>query len=280
MKVQEFLNRNIEILWTDNRTLFVSTWFVRLTYLFAIVKVLLSWPISLIIVNTSEFTGATLFHLRLDWITENIHLFLISFVGLLVFSLFRSSYIIKTAILIFGILYFRIHISIINGSDAVLLGLFCFSVLIDHSGKNLGLQLTRFLSNTGILLAKVHLSTLYFVSGMDKLMSPAWQTGKAINYLPNIDYLFNPHLASIFPTSPTIHFLLSWIIILFEVFFFLAWFNPFRKWILIIGTLFHLSIAITLSLPDFGLVMIIYYVVFLVDQDLVRKKSEPTLAYT
>jgi hypothetical protein len=45
--------------------------------------------------------------------------------------------------------------------------------------------------------------------------------------------------------------------------------------VLIAGVIFHLSIAIFLSLPDFGLIMIISYIPFLTNMVVRRKKEKP-----
>jgi hypothetical protein len=53
----------------------------------------------------------------------------------------------------------------------------------------------------------------------------------------------------------------------FELLFVLVWFRPLRVPILITGVLFHLGIWIVMSLPDFALVMMVSYLVFLTDKD-------------
>ncbi|NJN41586.1 MAG: hypothetical protein HC811_04445 [Flammeovirgaceae bacterium] len=219
---QKILNY-CDFLWISQDIRLTSTWVVRLTYLFAICKILLSWPVSLNIVDISEFSQAKLYSFPLRWITERIELFLIVFIALMAFSIYRSSYLIKVIILLFGILYFRIHISIINGADAVVLALFSLAILLDPPKHYKPGSWPVFLSNSALLLARIHITTLYFVSGADKLLSAAWRSGKAIDYLSQIDYLFNPHLISIYPTHPIIHFVVAWVVILFELFF--SWFG-------------------------------------------------------
>jgi hypothetical protein len=59
-------------------------------------------------------------------------------------------------------------------------------------------------------------------------------------------------------------FVIAWFTILFELnFAILIWIKEFRGFVLLIGVVFHLAIAIFLSLPDFGLIMLIAYLPFL-----------------
>jgi hypothetical protein len=146
-----------------------------------------------------------------------------------------------------------------------------------------GFQMLLF--NGSSLLIKVQLAIIYLLSGIDKLYSPAWRNGDAIQYMVSLDYLFNPKLVGIFPSHPWLNFILSWMVILFEMLFpVFIWKNRFRLWMLLIGTLFHLIIIILLSLVDFGLIMLISYIIFLTDADLTRfgftkfGKSKPVLS--
>jgi hypothetical protein len=56
---------------------------------------------------------------------------------------------------------------------------------------------------------------------------------------------------------------LAWLTIGFELAFpVLVWFRATRKWILITGIVFHLTIAVMLGLPEFATVMIVSYTLF------------------
>jgi hypothetical protein len=57
----------------------------------------------------------------------------------------------------------------------------------------------------------------------------------------------------------------------------MIWLKEFRGFILLMGVIFHLSIAIFLSLPDFGLIMIIAYLPFLTTKIMGGNKEEEEL---
>ena len=83
----------------------------------------------------------------------------------------------------------------------------------------------------------------------------------------HIDFMFNQYWFGS-PDNQVLNFTLSWIAILFELAFVaLVWITRTRLIMLAIGVVFHLIIWLALSLPDFGLVMMISYLVFLRDSD-------------
>ena len=82
--------------------------------------------------------------------------------------------------------------------------------------------------------------------------------------------MFNPAFAGIFD-NPAVQLILSWLTILFELAFaVLVWFKKTKIPMLVMGIVFHFFIWIVLSLPDFAAVMIVSYIIFLDDADLMR----------
>ncbi|MBK7652754.1 MAG: HTTM domain-containing protein [Flammeovirgaceae bacterium] len=122
------------------------------------------------------------------------------------------------------------------------------------------------ISSVALLFARISLCLIYFLSGYDKLMSSAWRSGTAIHSIINLDYFYNPTF--IFSASNTLFMLMGWSVIIFEISFsLLIWFKKLRVLFLLTGILFHLGIIVLLGFPDFGLVMIICYAVFLPIKD-------------
>jgi hypothetical protein len=114
------------------------------------------------------------------------------------------------------------------------------------------------IQNFAFLICRVQLVFIYFLSGYNKLSSHAWRSGDAVFSIINLEYFFNPMISV--SLSKTEYLLIAWIIILFELSFaFLIWFKKLRPFLLIAGVLFHLGIVFFLSLPDFGIVMILLY---------------------
>jgi hypothetical protein len=116
----------------------------------------------------------------------------------------------------------------------------------------------------------MQIAFIYLISGWDKLIFEEWRNGVAMFNLLNVDFYAVPWLRETLGSAdPTMLIAVSWMVILFELLFpVLIWFNKTRTFILITGVLFHLFIALFLSLPDFGLTMIWCYVVFISGKNL------------
>ena len=84
----------------------------------------------------------------------------------------------------------------------------------------------------------------------------------------NLEYFILPGLRELLFQAPNFIFLvLAWSAILTEILFpFLVWSAKTKKWILLAGICMHAFIAIGMSLPDFGLVMLIPYLLFISEE--------------
>ena len=86
-----------------------------------------------------------------------------------------------------------------------------------------------------------------------------------------LGHMVNPTLTTAM-TNPGLNFILAWLVILFELLFpILVWWRRLRLVMIGIGIVFHIVIWIFLSLPDFGLIMIVAYSIFLGDGSLGHK---------
>lgn len=163
-----------------------------------------------------------------------------------------------------------------NGSDLVLfmLAIWCIPMAqVPKLKSEIGQTLQRTALNTSTILCQLMVVFIYLVSGLDKVKSEAWRTGEAFEYIINLNTLYHPAFTGLFE-HPILQGLLSWITIAFELtFVVLVWYKKTRLPILVIGIIFHLFIWIVLSLPDFALIMMISYIIFLKDDDIARLKT-------
>ncbi|HEY3405696.1 MAG TPA: HTTM domain-containing protein [Ohtaekwangia sp.] len=170
----------------------------------------------------------------------------------------------------------RLHSSIINGSDLVVTMLAFWSigmsvVPVFRSAKLRILQVAVF--SLSVLFCQVQVAGIYLVSGWDKLWNTTWQSGEAFAYIAHFDSLINPWFVGSL-SHKGIQFFLSWLTIVFElVFVVLIWFRKTRIPVLLVGVVFHLVIMIMLTLPEFGILMILSYLVFLEDSDYDRIRN-------
>jgi hypothetical protein len=201
--------------------------------------------------------------------------FLVVLCGVLVVSLFlKINYISAFLIFVLSFLFSRATHVIANGSDLIL-NLFLFlSIFLSstpRSKNSLVQEKFSILRNFFLLMCRVQLALIYLLSGFDKIMSEAWRSGEAVFSIVNLDYFFHPFISHEF--SETSCLLLAWAAIVFELSFaLLIWVKKLRIPLLILGVLFHLGIAIFLSLPDFGILMILLYTLLLPEKIFGRTK--------
>lgn len=202
------------------------------------------------------------------WISTDamVNIFIIAMiVTLLSGILLRVNYISAFLIFVFSFSLSRSIQAVANGSDLVL-NLFLFlSIFLCSTPpfKNPTLSEGQLVvRNFFFFFCKVQVTLIYLLSGFDKITSEAWRSGEAIFSIVNLDFFFNP-LISI-SLSKTDCLLIAWVTILFELSFaFMIWIKKFRALLLLTGIVFHLAIAFLLSLPDFGLIMILLYSLFI-----------------
>jgi hypothetical protein len=265
--------------------------FVKTLLLYLILKIILSWKASLVIAHVITFDPIDSVLIRLIFIPDLIfskspELFLGIGIALSIINVFRPNYILSGLLFWYLVNYFRIHYALVNGADIVLVTLFFLSIglsIYPRWKRWEGLQMLLF--NGSSLMIKIQIAIIYLVSGVDKLYSPGWRNGDAIHYMFSLDYLMNPKLTGVIPDVPLLNFIVSWCVISFEILFpFLIWNRKTKLWMLAIGTLFHIAISVMLSLVDFGLIMIISYIIFLKDEELKHlvfwrhSKSTPALS--
>lgn len=204
----------------------------------------------------------------------NIDLFFIAVLVFLVFAFLVKSHVVVNAI--FFWLTFNLYIVVLpfaNGSDLVLfmLALWCIPLATHPVFRSPALNLFQKAAfNTGVLLCQLQVIFIYLVSGYDKVLSEVWRSGVAIDYITHLTSLYNPLFEGWFEVR-LVQQILSWLTILFELaFVVLIWVQRTRLMMLAIGVIFHLFIWFVLSLPDFALIMMISYIIFLKDSDLLR----------
>ncbi len=192
------------------------------------------------------------------------NVFWICFGLLLVTALaIRLNYITAFLIFWFSISYSRLLFPVLNGSDLVLNLFLMIGVLIpvSPSRKGQARDYQIYLSHYAVLLIRVEMALIYFLSGFDKLITEAWRNGAAIFSVVNLDFFTNPVFSISLDKWQLVT--IAWAVIVFELAFsVLIWFSAFRKYLLILGVLFHLGIVVFMGLVDFGLLMIISYTIF------------------
>lgn len=244
--------------------------FCKLLYLFLLFKIFSLWPSldDVLVYRPFAYNSFISFCLfaPLAIININPEWFLIGFCLLLVLSIVAPlNYFSTFLVFWFSISLSRLFLPVINGSDLVL-NLFLLIAIVfpayPQLKSKIGVDLQNALAGIALFVGQVQLSLIYLLSGYDKLLSPAWRSGASMDSISNLIFFHNPSIIT--NLNPIICFILSWLVIVFEISFgFLIWIKRIRVVVLIIGVVFHFVIAIVLGLIDFALVMIICYGVFL-----------------
>lgn len=253
--------------------------FFKALVAFMILKIAAVWPLSHKVMNHHSLSlprswMGKVFLAPAFFANYNVDLFFIVVVGFLVAAfLLKSHYFVNA---FFFWLSFNLYIVVLpfsTGADLVffMLALWCIPMAthpIFTSDKGSALQKTVF--NTSVVLCQLFVLFIYLVSGYDKLMSDVWRSGVAFEYITNLKSLYNP-MFDLWLQNKFIQQMLSWTTIGFEfVFVIFIWIERTRLPMLAIGVIFHLFIWFVLSLPDFALIMMISYIIFLKDNDLSR----------
>lgn len=255
--------------------------FFKALVVYTLIKMILIWPISRMVIShhtlslPKSLPGKVLLA---PSILANQHLDIFFGIGicfLLVILFIRSHYVIN---LLFFWLTFNLYVtnlSIANGSDLVLLMLSFWCIPMARSPRFKTVQgaiVQKVIYNLAFLFCQLQVVYIYFVSGLDKVLSETWRSGEAFVYIKHLEVLYNPVLPAFFENTYW-NIAFSWSAILFElIFVVLVWSNKMRLPILLIGTIFNLFIWIVLSLPDFALIMIVSFLIFLKDSDYDRIK--------
>lgn len=250
--------------------------FIRALQVFTLMKSLTLWSVADVVLagmKSSQATSLIGKVIFLPSVLTEAHLhagFAFITAGLVAILFIRPNYFANFFLFWIALNLYKLRFPVTNGSDYVLLAMSIYGIPL--SFWNFGSVSFQIISvglfNLSRLLAAIQVALIYLISAWDKLLSPAWRNGDAFLYIRNIDTTFNPLLLPL-TQSEVMSFTLSWVTILFEfLFVILVWKKRTRLFILCVGIVFHLVIWFMLSLPDFALLMILCYLIFIKDRDL------------
>jgi hypothetical protein len=119
------------------------------------------------------------------------------------------------------------------------------------------------LGSVAFRLCQIQLCVIYGYSGLQKLRGPTWWKGEGIwaalanSQMARWDFSWVAHFPVVLAAA-------SFSSLVWEIYFpALIWIKPLRYPVLIFGVLLHIGIALTISIPFFGLIMIASYALFI-----------------
>lgn len=100
----------------------------------------------------------------------------------------------------------------------------------------------------------------YFMAGLKKLPDPDWIQGSAIQRLwdwgaLNQFDLYSPIVSQLVPVFK----FATWFTLAFELLFPFFFYTRLRRYLLLVGALFHLGVSLVFNVGTFGLVMMLWY---------------------
>ncbi len=207
---------------------------------------------------------------RYPWASEHYTILFWMLLILVAIAIFmRPSFWWATLVFWIDINFYYLIVPVKSGEEMVINLMLFANIFISMDMSNLAKPLKTLgyqINNFAVLLVKIQIGLIYFVSGWDKLMSVEWRSGDAIRQLFLLETYIHPAFLSYQPPE-VLALLLAWATILFEIFFIvLVFLKPVKKWIIITGIIFHTFIATFLSLPFFAIAIITSYTIFLKDE--------------
>lgn len=123
------------------------------------------------------------------------------------------------------------------------------------------------LTNFALLAAKVQICILYFVSAVYKLLGEHWLDGSALYYVLHTEEFTTNWIITNIADRDWLTRSVTYFTVIFQLAFpITVWVKKLKPITLIIGVVFHLLIIFIMGLTDFGLIMIVMYLLFINDQ--------------
>ncbi len=119
------------------------------------------------------------------------------------------------------------------------------------------------ISNFAVLAARFQVIIMYVVASWFKLYGESWRDGTAFYYVLFTDTFSHPWFRDLFISNSFIIHIISWFALGFQLLFpVLVWFKRTKSVMLMLGVFFHVMIMIVMGIIDFGIIMIIMYLLF------------------
>ena len=123
------------------------------------------------------------------------------------------------------------------------------------------------ISNFAVWAARFQVIILYIVASWFKLYGISWLDGTAFYYVLYTDTFSLPWFRDLFINNSFAIHLVSWFALGFQLLFpLLVWFKRTKPVMLILGVFFHVMIMFVMGIIDFGIIMIIMYLLFYIPE--------------
>jgi hypothetical protein len=156
----------------------------------------------------------------------------------------------------------RMYMMNTAGEQLLLLLLFFLMFFSVKDEKKTELQ--HLINNVAAMACFFQLVILYFFSGIYKLYGPEWLNGSALFLTIMMDEFSHPWIKNNLTENNLFLIIGTYITLGYQLIFpIIIWLKKLRKYFLWVGLILHFSIAIVLGIFDFGIIMMIAYLMYL-----------------
>ena len=163
----------------------------------------------------------------------------------------------------------------INTSGDSLICIYLFFLLFIHPEKEnhfLSKGITNLFNQTFFKALQLQVLLIYIVSSWHKWLDPDWVHGSAVEKIMQIGVFTFPLFQ--YEELSTLFLIMTWFSLIYQTFFpIVIWFSKIKDYLLLIGIGLHLGIALVMGLFEFGIIMIVSYLLFRSEE-----KNKQTLA--
>ncbi|MFN4234967.1 MAG: HTTM domain-containing protein [Bacteroidia bacterium] len=201
--------------------------------------------------------------ISISFFSKNYFLVIILYLIMLLVGLFKPA---RWVHLLIWYLYINLYYNaaaVQNGGNN-LVALILLYLAINNAESNAQKSpIENLLNNLSAIASRIQIAMMYGVAGIYKLTGETWINGTALMYIFNNPEYSLPYFSKWMGQQLWLIYIVTYATLAFQLLFpVLIWFVPIRKYVLWIGSLFHIAIALFMGIPDFGIIMLIMYMLF------------------
>lgn len=207
-----------------------------------------------------------LFNLLIIYDSSGLRILFLVLSGILAILLFLDRLGFSLRVLLFFLIV-NLHNFIypsLTGGDFLFFQFLFWNIFffIKPDNKKKWLQDFQYLSHhVSFLSIRLQICLAYGIAAYFKCIDPEWLNGTAVSTTLQVDMFSLPFFQNI---TVSVALFMTYFTLLYQVLFpVTVWIKPIKKYILIIGIVQHLFIALVMGLPWFSAVMITGYIFFL-----------------
>ncbi len=165
----------------------------------------------------------------------------------------------------------------LNMSQYLLLALTTYLLFMDEKAderKGAFGVVSRGLTNTFYIICWAQVLAAYIFPFFFKIQGEMWLNGTALGTILSIPEFSRNFILGFAHPDHWLFMLLTWATLLYQVAFpILIWWKKAKPYLLVVGVMFNLGIAITMGLVDIAVVMIAAYAILLDEATIEKMKS-------